>query len=105
MVLTVLINACVFAYVFGVTNQKLRNVDRDVERIRLDVETLRHDSRDTDNRIHDMALVLAKISTQLDQLASLPMLEHCDISACPFAKRETTARTNRKIAVDVERGK
>lgn len=92
MVFTILINLCAFAYVFGATNQKLRNVDRDVERIRIDIETLRHDSRDTDNRIHDMSLVLTKISTQLDQLAALPAIEHCDVSACPFAKRDASAR-------------
>ena len=86
MVLTVLANICAFAYVFGVTNQKLLGVDRDVERIRIDVERLHEQNRDTDNRIHEIAIMLTKVSTQLDQLMGN------DPDNCPIIRLDSQGR-------------
>jgi len=87
MVLTVLTNICAFFYVFGVQNQKLRNVDVDIARIREEVEQLQKDGRDTDRRIQDMALLLMKVSTQLDHL----VVGGCDPANCPFTRRVKAA--------------
>lgn len=87
MVLTVLTNVCAFFYVFGVQNQKLRNVDVDIARIREEVEKLQKDGKDTDRRIQDMALLLMKVSTQMDHL----VIGGCDTSDCPFTRRVRTA--------------
>jgi hypothetical protein len=92
IVLTVLANIAAFAYLFGVTKQQIQGVDRDVERIRIDVERLHEQNRDTDNRIHDMALMLTKISTQLDQ-----------IMGNPIVKAELVARKSQGVIVNVEK--
>lgn len=73
-------NICALAYMFGLTNQKIRAIDRDVERVRVDVERIHEQNRDTDQRIHDMALVLSKIDTRLDVFLSAAG----DTSTCPF---------------------
>ena len=77
------------AYTFGVVNQKIRAIDRDLEKMQVDFERIREQNRDTDQRIHDMSIVLTKIDTRLDMFLSAAG----DTGACPHFKAQLVSRS------------
>ncbi len=76
------------AYTFGVVNQKIRAIDRDLERMHVDFERMRERHRDTDMRIHAMSLVLERIATKLD----IFLLSANETGACPHLKSDLAKR-------------
>lgn len=71
MIINALGTIAALAYMFGVVNQKIRAIDKDLERMHLDFEHFRERGRETDKRINDIALVLNKIDTRLDMFVAI----------------------------------
>ncbi len=88
-------NLCALAYMFGRTSQEIRAFDRDLERVRVDVERVHEQNRDADLRIHNMALVLSKIDTRLD----LFLAAASDTATCPLFKSNLARRKGEVVDV------
>ena len=58
------------AYTFGVVNQRIHTVERDLERVHKDVGLLRESGHGTNERLQDMAIVLERLSTQMTMFLS-----------------------------------
>ena len=82
IVLNTLATIGALAYTFGVVNQRIRSIDRDLERMHVDFERMREQNRDTDQRIHEMSLVLERIATKIDM--ALPVT--VDPNTCQYCR-------------------
>ncbi len=88
IVVNALGTVCALAYMFGTVNQKIRALDRALERVHIDVEQIRVQNRDTDKRVHEVALVLGKLDAKFDMFASAV----AETAACPIFRDAVKAK-------------
>ena len=84
------------AYTFGVVNQRINTVERDLERVHTDVGIIREKANATDERITNMALILERISTQMNMLLTAAN----DSRTCPYFKNAIRATNNEALSYD-----
>lgn len=93
VVISLLVNGAMLAYVFGGLTQKIKAVEMDVSKTQIELEKMRDTNKISADNLHRIEIMLSKIETRFDMFLTAA----AEGSKCPLLK-DSVAKNNHKTA-------
>ena len=98
IILPIIINGAMLAYLLGGLNSKLDSFGKRIEKLEGDSERERESYSRVDDRIHSVALSLAGIAPTISEIRTRVDSLCLEAAECPLAKGQLVPRVKRRAA-------